>query len=114
MVMICIFCQTEHERLTSNNCCAPCQDWILSDRFEHVFNYFPDGNKTVAVLYYSIIAINDYKLSIYFDFNKNRTIIIEMTRDTPKVELILDYIPPITQKFIDEVPDKLKLWLTFS
>ena len=75
MVMICIFCQTEHERLTSNNCCAPCQDWILSDRFGHVFNYFPDGNKTVAVLYYSIIAINDYKLSIYFDFNKNRILV---------------------------------------
>lgn len=117
--MKCIFCQksSPNVKLEDNIIsCDLCNDWIIgSGDFGLVFNN-DDLSKLDSVYYYCIDGTEDdiyYRLDVYFDFVEQSTTITEHYLTETRTLLKLPLLP-ITKEFLDSIPNKLKLWITFS
>ncbi len=123
--MNCLFCQKPSNDPPEDNItsCASCRDWVMySGDFGLIFtgDLFDELKNLESVYYHLIDGLEDdiyYALDVHFNFVDKTTVIVERRTedDTTVVDSLLTLpLLPITREFIETLPDKLKLWLTFS
>lgn len=110
--MKCQFCQ-DKEATCSQDSCPACYDWIVKDatHFNKAFN----NGKIVCVWRF----LPEHDLTVYFNLMKKETVVgkklfLDRLPAVEKTVLRINYLVPITQKFLEDVPRKIKVWNTFS
>lgn len=110
--MKCQFCQDQEAECAQDSCPA-CYDWIVKDTttFKKVF----ENSKIICIWCF----LPRHDLTVYFNLSKKETvvgkkIVPERAPVTEQIVIQLGYLVPVTQKFLDEVPKKLKVWNMFS
>jgi hypothetical protein len=112
--MICRFCQKSPAVLLTHfneSACQACHEWIFvsNKHFGNVSNC-----NSLTGIYYVIRLNSGHSLTVFFDYQDEETRISERMGLSARKLIIFNVVMPVTQEFLDSVPDKIKLWQTFS
>jgi len=122
--MICQFCQQDFPTLcyflNEQVVCIDCDEWIVSNigSLSGGFGRVTDNGKIIR-LWHTFGRIPYFEsVSIYFQYDVGTTVIVEHfdvgDRHEYMVLLTLNSVLPVTRQLLQDVPKKLKLWVTFS
>jgi hypothetical protein len=107
--MKCRYCQTDnHDNLDKYNACAQCHVRVIENAY---FNKLYENGEVRGIWcvlpeYYAVRG-----LTVFFRYDLDET---HITQYLKGVALKLPFVAPVTEKFLQDVPKKLKLWQVFS
>jgi hypothetical protein len=94
----------ERNRIGSYRICQICQHWILISEKDP---FYVEMDKSILLKIYYYYE----DLTVVFDFQNNETIFY---KDSKHILMKIPERLPITRKVINDIPNKIKLWQTFS
>ena len=106
---ICQFCRHElAESIRGSICCPECYTWIFKTT---KFSWAHSNSQLDMVWYNHPIETPYGQIMVYFDYKKQITILYSLTKKAPLLEMS---IQPATPQFLENIPKKIQLWITFS